>query len=85
MWAPKELWGDQWAVAMNSDFRRIQCHLHVHIGKLLEGKELESGTFIDGPADLPALNDGNGLWFHPVGARLHVHIDPQAPEFLLMR
>ncbi len=91
----KEVWGDGWGIAMNSDLRRTQCHLHVHIGKLLEhqepGDELPDdarhaeGKYVNGPAELPALADGTGLWFHPVGNRLHVHVGEQATEFVLLR
>lgn len=92
----KELWGDGWAVAMNGDISRTQCHLHVHIGKLLDGQEpgdeekpdaakRAAGVYVDGPAELPALADGTGLWFHPVGKRLHVHAGEQTTETVLLR
>jgi CDP-diacylglycerol pyrophosphatase len=81
----KEVWGDQWAVAMNGDIARRQCHAHVHIGKLLEGKESDQGTYVGGPGDLPAIADGTGLWFHPAGVRLHVHTGEQINESVLMR
>ena len=81
----RELWGDGWGVAMNSDLRRQQCHAHVHIGKLLDGQETSDGFYIDGPAQLPAIADGTGLWFHPSGDRLHVHPNGQATEYVLMK
>jgi len=81
----KETWGDSWAVAMNGDIARRQCHAHIHVGKLLEGKETETGVFIDNPSRLPAISDGTGLWFHPVGNRLHVHTGEQINETVLMR
>ncbi len=91
----KEVWGDGWAIAMNGDVSRTQCHVHVHIGKLLEhqepGDELPDaakrteGKYYDGPADLPAPADGTGLWFHPVGNRLHVHTGDQINESVLLR
>lgn len=91
----KELWGDGWAVAMNGDISRTQCHLHVHIGKLLESQEpgeekpdapkRAAGVYVDGPGELPALADGTGLWFHPVGKRLHVHAGEQTTETVLLR
>lgn len=81
----RELWGNDWAIAMNSDYRRLQCHAHVHIGKLLAGAETDDGVFVDGPEQIPAHPDGMGLWFHPVGNRLHVHTGAEAPEFVLMR
>ncbi|HVW87640.1 MAG TPA: hypothetical protein VHB50_23295 [Bryobacteraceae bacterium] len=81
----RELWGDSWAIAMNGDIARRQCHAHVHIGKLLDGKETETGFYVDGPAGLPAISDGTGLWFHPEGNRLHVHTGEQINETVLMR
>jgi CDP-diacylglycerol pyrophosphatase len=80
-----ELWEDRWAVAMNGDIARRQCHLHVHVGKLLDGKELDNGYYVDGAAQLPAPSDGTGLWFHPSGKRLHVHTGEQITESVLMR
>jgi hypothetical protein len=82
----RELWGDGWAVALNGDLARLQCHEHVHIGKLLDGNETAiDAIYVDGPAGLPAIADGAGLWFHPVGSRLHVHTGQQVNETVLMR
>jgi diadenosine tetraphosphate (Ap4A) HIT family hydrolase len=81
----KELWGNAWGVAMNGDIARRQCHAHVHVGKLLEGKETDNGYYVDGASQLPVIFDGTGLWFHPVGGRLHVHIGEQVTETVLMR
>ncbi len=82
----KEVWGETWAVAMNGDISRRQCHAHVHIGQLLVTEEvMETGSFVDGPAQLPAIADGTGIWFHPVNGRLHVHTGEQTTESVLMR
>ena len=81
----KEAWGDSWAVAMNGDMARRQCHAHIHVGKLLDGKETDQGIFVAGPAQLPKISDGTGIWFHPAGARLHVHLGEQITETVLMR
>ena len=81
----KELWGDGWAVAMNGDIARRQCHAHIHVGKLLDGKESETGVLVDGPAQLPVISDGAGIWFHPIGNRLHLHMHEQIMETVLMR
>jgi hypothetical protein len=87
----RDLWGDGWAVALNGDMARSQCHQHVHIGKLLDIDKLldsnETGTaiYVDGPSQLPVIADGAGLWFHPAGARLHVHTGVQIDETVLMR
>jgi hypothetical protein len=80
-----ELWGDSWAIAMNGDLSRTQCHPHVHIGKLLPGNESDSAIWVEKPADIPVPKDGAGLWFHPVGSRLHVHQGEQINETVLMR
>jgi diadenosine tetraphosphate (Ap4A) HIT family hydrolase len=85
-----QLWGTAWGVAMNGDIARRQCHAHIHVGKLLEAKLLESkeadnGFYVESAAQLPVITDGTGLWFHPVGGRLHVHIGEQVTEIVLMR
>ena len=81
----KEVWGDGWGVAFNSDISRQQCHLHVHVGKLLDGQEKEGGITVAGPADLPVISDGTGLWFHPVAGKLHVHSAELTTETVLLR
>jgi len=81
----QETWGDQWGLAANADIRRTQCHVHVHIGKLLEGVETPDFVLVDGPADIPVPHQGGGIWIHPVGGKLHVHLGEDAPETLLMR
>ncbi len=81
----QELWGDQWALAANADIRRSQCHVHVHIGKLLADAETKDFVVVDGPADIPVPREGEGIWIHPAGGKLHVHLGEEAPETLLMR
>lgn len=81
----RELWDGAWAVAMNGDIARRQCHAHVHVGKLLDNKETDTGYYVDGASQLPVISDGTGLWFHPVGGRLHVHIGEQVNESVLLR
>jgi diadenosine tetraphosphate (Ap4A) HIT family hydrolase len=81
----KEVWDDQWGLAFNADIRRSQCHVHVHIGKLFEGVENADFVLVDGPADIPIPQDGGGIWIHPVGGKLHVHLGKDDPETLLMR
>jgi len=84
-----EVWGDQWGIAINGDISRTQCHAHAHIGKLLEegrdDNDTESGLFVNSVSDIPAINNGTGLWFHPVAGRLHVHTGGQVTEHILMR
>jgi len=81
----KSLWGDSWGLAVNGDESRTQCHAHIHIGKLLDG--VETGRFVvaNGPAEIPVPDDGGGLWVHPDGGKLHVHVGEQITETVLLR
>jgi diadenosine tetraphosphate (Ap4A) HIT family hydrolase len=80
-----DTWGAAWGIAMNGDIARRQCHAHVHIGKLLEGKENDNGFYVDSAAQLPAISDGTGLWFHPSNGKLHVHAGEQITESVLLK
>jgi CDP-diacylglycerol pyrophosphatase len=64
---------DAWGIALNSTEKRSQCHIHLHIGKLLPGLPDEDFLVVDGPADIPVPCDGEGVWIHAVDGRLHVH------------
>jgi hypothetical protein len=81
----RELWGGQWGVAINGDEVRTQCHTHIHIGRLLEGVETGRLVVVAGPAQIPVPRDGTGLWIHPYGQKLHVHLGEQAAETVLAR
>jgi diadenosine tetraphosphate (Ap4A) HIT family hydrolase len=81
----RELWGDGWGLAINGDYSRTQCHMHIHIGKLLEGLETDTFKVVDGPAGIPVPTDGDGIWVHPCGDKLHVHYGEQITETVLMR
>jgi hypothetical protein len=81
----RELWGDRWGIAFNGDGMRTQCHTHVHIGKLLDGVEVDNFVVVDGPARIPVPRDGSGVWVHPDGAKLHVHLGEQITETVLLR
>jgi hypothetical protein len=80
----KELWGDQWGLAYNAEKYHTQCHVHVHIGKLIEGVEAGEFIVVDRPEDIP-LPGVDGLWIHPVNGRLHVHLKEQVTETVLLR
>jgi len=80
-----ELWGDAWGIALNSTERRTQCHIHLHIGKLLPGMENDRFVVVDGPADIPVPKDGDGIWIHPVGGKLHAHTGEPTGELKLQR
>ncbi|MBL8239255.1 MAG: hypothetical protein JNM66_17655 [Bryobacterales bacterium] len=81
----KELWGDNWGVAYNGVKVRTQCHLHVHIGKLLKGVDSGKAIYVRRVEDIPVPKDGTGLWIHPAGNRLKVHLNEQICETVLLR
>jgi diadenosine tetraphosphate (Ap4A) HIT family hydrolase len=81
----RELWGDEWGLAMNGDESRTQCHAHIHIGKLLKGVETAKYVVVKGPERIPAPSDGSGVWVHPEGGKLHVHTAEQITETVLLR
>lgn len=81
----RELWGDAWGIAINGDHVRTQCHAHVHIGKLLQGVETSNFVVVNGPEEIPLPKNGTGLWIHPVGNRLHVHVGEEITETVLLR
>lgn len=81
----RELWNDDWGLAVNSPDRRTQCHMHIHIGKLRQGVENETFTVVDGSALIPLPREGDGMWVHPAAGKLHVHTGDPAPELLLER
>ena len=80
----KSMWGDEWGLAYNGEKVRTQCHTHVHIGKLLKGIETDKFIVIAKPSQIPAP-PGEGLWVHPAGKKLHVHLGEQTTETVLLR
>jgi diadenosine tetraphosphate (Ap4A) HIT family hydrolase len=80
----RELWGDDWGVAYNGEQVRTQCHLHVHIGKILKGIETTNFIVISKPSEIPAP-EGEGLWLHQAGDKIHVHMGEQTTETALLR
>lgn len=82
----REVWGDEgWGIALNSTEKRSQCHIHLHIGKLLPDAEDANFVVVDRPEDLPLPKDGEGMWIHPVGARYHAHMNEPTGELRLER
>jgi diadenosine tetraphosphate (Ap4A) HIT family hydrolase len=81
----RELWGEGWGLAYNSEHVRTQCHTHIHIGKLLLG--LAPGKYydVDRPEQIRAPEDGTGIWVHPVGNKLRVHYGEHITETTLLR
>lgn len=80
----REQWGSNWGLAYNSDRVRTQCHMHLHISKLLPGIERDNFVVVKNPADIPAPK-GSGVWVHPVGDGLHVHTGELITETVLLR
>jgi hypothetical protein len=80
----KELWGEQWGAAYNAERLHTQCHGHIHIGKLIDGVEWGEFKVVSGPEEIP-LPGKDGLWIHPVGGKLHVHLGEQVTENVLLR
>jgi diadenosine tetraphosphate (Ap4A) HIT family hydrolase len=80
----KGLWGDEWGIAYNGEKVRTQCHTHVHIGKLLKGVETDKFIVVSKPSQIPAP-PGEGLWIHPAGKKIHVHLGEQTTETVLLR
>lgn len=80
----KELWGDQWAVAYNAERLHTQCHVHIHIGKLIDGVEWGDFKVVESADQIP-LPGPDGLWVHPVNGKLHVHLGEQVTENVLVR
>jgi CDP-diacylglycerol pyrophosphatase len=81
----KELFGGEWALAINGDLARTQCHTHIHIGRLVPGVEIDGYIVVNSPAEIPQPTDGTGLWVHPAGNQLHVHTGEQITEAVLLR
>jgi hypothetical protein len=81
----RELWGENWGLAYNGTRVRTQCHLHIHIGKLLQGVDSGKAIFVRRVEDIPVPKDGTGMWIHPVGNRLKIHLNEQICETVLLR
>jgi diadenosine tetraphosphate (Ap4A) HIT family hydrolase len=81
----KSLFDDQWAIAYNSPTVQTQCHVHVHIGKLIPGVETSQFITATKIEDIPLPARGEGLWIHPQGNLFHVHTGEQITETVLER
>jgi diadenosine tetraphosphate (Ap4A) HIT family hydrolase len=80
----QEMWPGAWGIAYNADTVRTQCHLHLHIGKLLEGLDDSGGRLIANPAQFPVPDPEQGIWIHPVPGGYHVHTDRAIAEPVLL-
>jgi len=81
----RSLWAGEWGLALNAPANRTQCHTHIHIGKLLKASEDHRFVVVDGPAQIPVPADDEGIWIHPQGGKLHVHLGQRATETVLLR
>jgi hypothetical protein len=77
------LWGEHWGLAINGVAVRSQCHLHIHIGRLIDGVEFGDFTVVNDPSEIPDSGE-MGIWVHPVAGKLHVHRE-MSPETVLLR
>jgi len=74
-------WGEKWGLALNGTRSRGQCHLHIHIGRLIEAVEWGEAMTVDGPEQIP--DPGLlGVWVHPLNGKLHVHVEMSAETVL---
>jgi diadenosine tetraphosphate (Ap4A) HIT family hydrolase len=81
----KSLFGDEWAIAYNAPSVQTQCHVHLHIGKLIPGVETSQFITATKIEDIPAPPKGEGFWIHPQGNLFHVHTGEQVTETVLER
>jgi hypothetical protein len=81
----KSLFGDQWAIAYNAPSVQTQCHVHLHMGKLIPGVETSQFITIAKVEEIPVPATGEGCWIHPEGRLFHVHTGEQINETVLER
>jgi len=81
----KTLFGDDWAVAYNSPSVQTQCHVHLHLGRLIRGVETDQFITVTKIEDIPVPRKGEGFWVHPQGNLFHVHTGEQITETVLER
>jgi diadenosine tetraphosphate (Ap4A) HIT family hydrolase len=81
----KSLFNDDWGIAYNSTSVQTQCHIHLHIGRLIPGVETSQAITATKIEDIPAPAKGEGLWIHPQGNLFHVHTGEQITETVLER
>lgn len=81
----KEMWGDEWGVAINGDRVRTQCQVHIHLGKFVRGAEADNFITVGSVGEIP-VPETEGLWVHPVGdGKMHVHTGEILTETILSR
>jgi diadenosine tetraphosphate (Ap4A) HIT family hydrolase len=83
--AAKEHFGEEWAVAYNGGQVRTQCHLHIHVGRLIRAAENSQFIVIRRIEDIP-VSAVEGVWIHSIGGgAMHVHTGEITTETALLR
>ena len=77
--------GDKWGLAYNGIRGRSQCHVHLHMSRLIDGVEWGDFVELSDPAQIP--QPGRlGLWLHGSGAgKFHVHTGEMYTETVLLQ
>ena len=81
----QSMFGDQWAIAYNAPSVQTQCHVHLHIGRLIPGVETSQFITARKIEEIPIPARGEGYWVHPQGNQFHVHTGEQITETVLER
>ncbi len=76
--------GDEWGIAYNGWKVRTQCHMHVHIGRLIKAAKVAKFQFVKRVQDFPAPEE-SGVWIYPVPGGFRVHTGEQITETALVR
>ena len=63
----KALFGDEWAIAYNAPSVQTQCHVHLHIGKLIPGVETEPVLHRDEDRRYPGASQRRRVLDSPAG------------------
>ncbi len=81
----KSMFNEDWGIAYNAPSVQTQCHIHLHIGRLIPGVETSQAITATKIEDIPPPSKGEGLWIHPQGNLFHVHTGEQITETVLER
>lgn len=81
----RSLFSDQWGIAYNAPSVQTQCHIHLHMGRLIPGVETNQFVTAAKIEDIPVPARGEGLWVHPQGKLFHIHTGEQVTETVLER
>jgi diadenosine tetraphosphate (Ap4A) HIT family hydrolase len=81
----RSLFGGEWAIAYNAPQVQTQCHVHIHLGKILPDADQSHFITIERIEDVPVPPKGEGFWVHEVGGVLEVHTGDEINEKVLVR